>query len=191
MLSEDPNNNVFVRVDIIFGHFNYIIIKYEKRSTRREFGYNFLDNQEKIKKAKIAVIGVGGLGSAASIYMAIAGIGYLLLVDEDRPSLSNLNRQILYGESDLHEKRKPLVAKRKLQELNSQIEIETHSNKIQKDNIEALLQGVDIVMDALDNFETRYLLNEFCVRRKNHSYMLRLKDSTVNSLPSYPVERPV
>lgn len=122
--------------------------------------------QEKLKKAKVAIVGLGGLGSPVSIYLAVAGIGYLSLVDEQRPELSNLNRQILYGEKDLKRKAKPISAKEKLKQLNSQIRIKVCSKRICRENIEDLLNDVDIVVDALDNFETRYLLNEFCVKSR-------------------------
>jgi len=122
--------------------------------------------QEKLKKAKIAIVGLGGLGSAVSMYLTVAGIGYLSLVDEQKPELSNLNRQILYGEEDLNRKAKSASAKEKLKQLNSQIKIKTFSKRICRENIEDLLNDVDIVVDALDNFETRYLLNEFCVKTR-------------------------
>lgn len=120
--------------------------------------------QEKLKKAKVAIVGVGGLGSPISIYLTAAGIGYLFLIDEQKPELNNLNRQILYGEEDLNKKEKSVSAKEKLKQLNSQIKIKTYSKRICRENIEDLLNDVDIVVDALDNFETRYLLNEFCVK---------------------------
>jgi len=122
--------------------------------------------QEKLKKAKVAIVGVGGLGSPISIYLTAAGIGYLFLIDEQKPKLSNLNRQILYGEEDLNKKAKSVSAKEKLKQLNSQIKIKTWAKRICRKNIEDLLNDVDIVVDALDNFETRYLLNEFCVNHR-------------------------
>ncbi len=122
--------------------------------------------QEKLKKAKVAIVGLGGLGSPISIYLTAAGIGQLSLIDEQKPELSNLNRQILYGEEDLDKKAKPVSAKEKLKQLNSEIKVRTYSKRIYKENIEDPLNDVDIVVDALDNFETRYLLNEFCVKNR-------------------------
>ena len=122
--------------------------------------------QEKLKKAKVAIVGLGGLGSPISIYLTVAGIGYLFLVDEQKVKLSNLNRQILYGEEDLNRKAKSVSAKEKLKQLNSQVKIKTSSKRICRKNIEDLLNDIDIVVDALDNFETRYLLNEFCVKSR-------------------------
>ena len=123
-------------------------------------------SQEKLKKARVAIVGVGGLGSPISIYLTTAGIGYLFLIDEQRPELSNLNRQILYGEEDLNKKAKVLSAKEKLKQLNSQVEIKTWAKRISRENAQDLLDDVDIAVDALDNFETRYLLNEFCVNHR-------------------------
>ena len=139
----------------------------EKELTRYDrqimiFGENA---QEKLKKAKVAIVGLGGLGSPISIYLTAAGIGQLLLIDEQKPELSNLNRQILHGEQDLKKKAKTASAREKLNRLNSEINIETYPKRISGENIESLLRDVDIVVDALDNFETRYLLNEFCVKR--------------------------
>ena len=122
--------------------------------------------QEKLKKAKVAIVGLGGLGSPISIYLTAAGIGQLFLIDEQKPELSNLNRQILYGEEDLDKKAKPVLAKEKLRQLNSEIKVRTYSKRIYRENIEDLLNEVDAVVDALDNFETRYLLNEFCVKKR-------------------------
>ncbi|MFQ6066192.1 MAG: ThiF family adenylyltransferase [bacterium] len=122
--------------------------------------------QEKLKKAKVAIVGLGGLGSPIGIYLTAAGVGYLLLIDEQKPELSNLNRQILHGEEDLNKKAKSVSAKEKLKQLNSQTKIKTWAKRISRKNIEDLLDEVDIAVDALDNFETRYLLNEFCVNHR-------------------------
>lgn len=122
--------------------------------------------QEKLKRAKVAVIGIGGLGSPVSIYLTAAGVGHLLLIDEQKPELGNLNRQIIYGEQDLGQKAKVISAKDKLNQLNSEVTVETCSTRISRENIEELLHDVDIAVDALDNFETRYVLNEFCVQSK-------------------------
>ena len=139
----------------------------EKELTRYDrqimiFGENA---QEKLKKAKVAIVGLGGLGSPISIYLTAAGIGQLLLIDEQKPELSNLNRQILHGEPDLEKKVKTASAREKLNRLNSEVSIETYPKRVSGKNIESLLRDVDIAVDALDNFETRYLLNEFCVKR--------------------------
>ncbi|WP_297062211.1 ThiF family adenylyltransferase [Thermococcus sp.] len=117
--------------------------------------------QEKLKRARVAVVGVGGLGSPVAYYLAAAGIGTLLLIDEQEPELSNLNRQILHWEEDINKNPKPLSAKWKLERFNSDIKIETFVGKLTHDNIEEVLEGVDVIVDCLDNFETRFLLDEY------------------------------
>jgi molybdopterin/thiamine biosynthesis adenylyltransferase len=124
------------------------------------------EGQEKLKEAKVAIIGLGGLGSPVAYYLAAAGIGNLLLVDEQIPELSNLNRQILHWEEDVGKRPKTESAKWKLERFNSGIKIETYTGKITKENIDEVLKGVDIVVDCLDNFETRYLLDEYIHQRK-------------------------
>lgn len=123
------------------------------------------DGQEKLKNARVAVIGVGGLGSPVAYYLAAAGVGKIILVDEQTPELSNLNRQILHWEDDLDKNPKPLSAKWKLEKLNSDIKIETFVGHLDGRNIDDVLGDVDVIVDCLDNFETRFLLDDFSRRR--------------------------
>ncbi|CAB48987.1 ThiF family adenylyltransferase [Pyrococcus abyssi] len=120
-----------------------------------------VEGQEKLKKAKVAVVGVGGLGSPVAYYLTAAGVGRILLIDEQVPELSNLNRQILHWEEDLGRNPKPLSAKWKLEKFNSDVKIETFVGKLTEENIEDVLHGVDVIVDCLDNFETRYLLDDY------------------------------
>ncbi|AFK21733.1 ThiF family adenylyltransferase [Pyrococcus sp. ST04] len=122
------------------------------------------EGQEKLKESKVAVVGVGGLGSPVAYYLTAAGVGRILLIDEQVPELSNLNRQILHWEEDLGKNPKPISAKWKLERFNSDVQIETFVGKLSEDNIDDVLKGVDIVVDCLDNFETRYLLDDFVHR---------------------------
>ena len=117
--------------------------------------------QEKLKRSKVAVVGVGGLGSPVAYYLTAAGVGTLLLVDEQKPELSNLNRQILHWEEDLNENPKPLSAKWKLERFNSDVKIETFVGRLTEENVEEILGGVDVVVDCLDNFGTRFLLDDY------------------------------
>jgi len=123
------------------------------------------EGQEKLKKAKVAVVGVGGLGSPVAYYLAAAGIGTLLLIDEQKPELSNLNRQILHWEEDVGKNPKPLSAKWKLERFNSDIRIETFVGKLTAENVEEVLKGVDVIVDCLDNFETRFLLDDYSQKK--------------------------
>ncbi|QDA30402.1 adenylyltransferase [Thermococcus indicus] len=124
------------------------------------------EGQEKLKSSKVAVVGVGGLGSPVAYYLAAAGIGRLLLIDEQEPELSNLNRQILHWEEDLGKNPKPLSARWKLERFNSDIEIETFVGRLSEENIDGVLEGVDVIVDCLDNFETRFLLDDYAQRNR-------------------------
>lgn len=123
------------------------------------------DGQERLKSSKVAVVGVGGLGSPVAYYLAAAGVN-LLLVDDQSPELSNLNRQLLHWEEDIGKRPKALSAKWKLERFNSDIEIETYTGRLDETNIDDVLKNVDILVDCLDNFETRYLLDEYAHRKR-------------------------
>lgn len=121
--------------------------------------------QIKLKEAKVVVAGVGGLGCPASLYLAAAGIGTILLIDKDTFELSNLNRQILGVQRDIG-KCKVEAAQEKLVALNSDINILTNCETITEDNVNELIHGFDIVVDAMDNWETRFLLNRACIQQQ-------------------------
>jgi len=118
-----------------------------------------IEGQERLKKSKVFIAGAGGLGSPISIYLGAAGVGTLKIVDQDIISLSNMNRQILYNSIDIGRK-KAYVAKEKLEALNPEIKVEVVSKTITKDNIFEFIDGVDLIMDAMDNFPARYILND-------------------------------
>jgi len=121
------------------------------------------EGQQKLKQAHVLVAGIGGLGSPAAIYLACAGVGKLTLIDSDAVELSNLNRQILHGEEDIGEK-KVFSAAQKLNKLNSTVELEPLVVRITAEGLPGLLHGIDLVMDCLDSMETRFILNEGCVK---------------------------
>lgn len=144
-----------------------------------EFGYeekerysrqvNFAGLGEKgqhlLAKGRVLILGCGGLGSTAATLLARAGLGYLKLVDRDYMELSNLQRQILYDEHDVKEGLpKVIAAQRKIYEINSMVNVETVIADVNRLNIEELIENVDVVVDASDNFETRFLLNDACVK---------------------------
>jgi len=118
--------------------------------------------QSRLKKAKILIVGTGGLGSPAAFYLAAAGIGTLGLIDDDKVELSNLQRQILHSTDDLGEP-KPCSAGRTLSALNPNIEIITYNKRLNKDNVEDLIKDYDLIVNGVDNFPSRYLLNDACV----------------------------
>ena len=121
------------------------------------------EGQEKLGKSKILIVGAGGLGSPAAIYLAAAGIAHLAIADADEVRLNNLNRQILYNESDLGHL-KVDQAKIHLEKLNSDIFVDP-LGRIDDSNISNLLKEnkYDLVIDGTDNFETRYTVNNACV----------------------------
>ena len=122
------------------------------------------EGQEKLKKATVLVAGCGGLGSPILHYLAVAGIGHIRFVDKDTVEMSNLNRQILHWQRDIG-KAKSQSAEEKLAELNPNIELEAFNTEINAENIDELIQGADIIVDALDNYETRMLLNRAAIRQ--------------------------
>jgi len=117
------------------------------------------EGQEKLKKAKIFIAGAGGLGSPVSIYLAAAGVGKIRIVDCDKVELGNLNRQILYWDEDVG-KKKVDSAREKLRRLNQNVRVESIWETIAEDNILQLVANCDLIIDAMDNFPTRYLLNK-------------------------------
>lgn len=119
--------------------------------------------QKKLKQAKVLIVGVGGLGSPIATYLAGAGVGTLGLVDDDVVSVSNLQRQVLYSEAEVGLP-KSIQAKKRLNALNSEIKIESYSVRLTADNAEEIISQYDIVVDGCDNFTTRYLINDTCVK---------------------------
>lgn len=115
--------------------------------------------QEKLKRAKVFIAGVGGLGSPVSIYLTAAGVGHLRMVDHDRVDLTNLNRQVVHWSGDVG-KRKVESAQEKLNKLNPNVTVETLSATISEENASELITGFDLIVDAMDNLRTRYLLNK-------------------------------
>ncbi len=122
------------------------------------------DGQEKLKKTSAFIAGAGGLGSVISIYMAAAGFGRIRIVDCDVVETSNLNRQILHWNCDIG-RSKAESAEETLRSINPEIKVESLSLMICEDNINELLEDCDLIMDAMDNFQTRYLLNRMALRK--------------------------
>lgn len=123
------------------------------------------EGQRKFAGARVAIVGLGALGSVQAELLARAGVGGLRLIDRDFVELSNLQRQTLYDESDAEQGLpKAVAAARRLQRVNSDIGIEPVVGDLSPGNIEELLEGVELILDATDNFETRYLINDFAVR---------------------------
>uniref|UniRef100_A0A7V4LCK1 HesA/MoeB/ThiF family protein n=1 Tax=Desulfobacca acetoxidans TaxID=60893 RepID=A0A7V4LCK1_9BACT len=119
------------------------------------------EGQERLKSGKVLVVGAGGLGSAALLYLAAAGVGRLMVVDGDRVELSNLQRQILHSTADLG---RPKVesAQESLNRLNPHCAVEVCARRLDADNVSHTLSGWDLVLDCSDNFPTRFVVAECC-----------------------------
>jgi len=121
--------------------------------------------QRKLKAAHVVVAGIGGLGSPASSYLAAAGVGHITIIDSQRVELSNLNRQVIHWEPDIG-RSKVESAIEKLTAMNSKIKVDAIFERITSKNVDRLIKGEDVVVDGMDNYHTRYLLNEACVRNR-------------------------
>lgn len=122
------------------------------------------EGQEKLKKGKVVVAGAGGLGSAVLIYLAAAGVGYIRVIDSDKVETTNLNRQVLYTDQDIG-RRKARAAAERLEFLNHDIRVEPIVDVIGEDNVMDLVEGC-LIVDAMDNLPTRFLLNRGALKRK-------------------------
>ncbi len=123
------------------------------------------EGQKKLLASKVLLVGCGALGSASAVSMVRSGIGHLIIVDQDIPELVNLHRQFLYDEENMKERiPKAIVAADKLAKMNSQVKIEPVVAELRSENIEKIAQGVNLVIDGTDNLQTRYLINDFCVK---------------------------
>ena len=132
--------------------------RFEKQIILKKIGSA---GQKKIKNAKVLIIGMGGLGCPLLTYLASSGICNIGVVDDDKIELSNLNRQILFNSSDLG-KYKVIQAKSKIKKIYNKIKIKTYKTKVKFQNIKSILKNYDIICDGTDNFQTRYLVNDFC-----------------------------
>ncbi|HEX6558807.1 MAG TPA: HesA/MoeB/ThiF family protein, partial [Longimicrobiales bacterium] len=129
-----------------------------------------LAGQLRLKRSSALVVGAGGLGSPVALYLAAAGVGRIGIIDFDRIDPTNLQRQILYGSSDIG-KDKVDVATKRLRDLNPEIEIVAWNTQLTSENALEILRDYDVVIDGTDNFPTRYLVNDACVLlRKPYIY---------------------
>ena len=133
--------------------------KYYCSISLKEIG---LEGQEKLLNSKVLVVGAGGLASSALMYLASSGVGYIGIIDDDIISLDNLPRQVLYNSSDVG-KKKVSVAKKRLKALNPDVNVKVFDERLTKDNAKRILKKFDIIIDCVDNFETKFLINDTCV----------------------------
>lgn len=141
--------------------------------------------QEKLGQGRVLVIGAGGLGSPAAMYLAAAGVGTIGIADGDRVELSNLQRQVIHGTPDLG---RPKVesARERMLHINPGVRVQCHGERLTAENIGAILAGYDFVLDATDNFETKFLINDSCLAARvpySHGGILRYQGQTMTVLP--------
>jgi molybdopterin/thiamine biosynthesis adenylyltransferase len=161
-----------------------IIDRYARQTL---FGPIGKDGQERLKASSVTIVGCGALGTGLASNLARAGVGRIVIADRDYIELNNLQRQILFDEEDIARGLpKAIAAAEKLRRINSEITIEPLVEDINADGIEALVQESDLVLDATDNFETRYLLNDTCIKYGRpwiYSGVIASYGVTMNILP--------
>ena len=121
-----------------------------------------IEGQQKIMDSTMLIIGMGGLGSPTALYLAASGVGHIIIADFDQVELSNLQRQIIHGTSDIGDD-KVNSAKTKMLEINPNIKVTIANEIVHTDNLASLIKDVDIVLDGTDNFESRFEINKACV----------------------------
>ena len=143
---------------ITLSHFK----RFEKQIILKKIG---ISGQKKILLSSVLVVGVGGLGCPLITYLAASGVGKIGIVDFDKIEISNLNRQTLFGANDLG-KLKVMQAKKNINRLNKKVEIITYKKKLSSKNVKNIFKKFDIICDGTDNFNTRYLINDYCKKNK-------------------------
>ena len=133
-------------------------LRYSRQIILKEFGH---EGQKKLRQSKVLVVGAGGLGSPALMYLATAGVGTIGVADFDTVGISNLNRQIIHDTYDLG-KKKVDSAEETLKRLNPETDVIKHTLRLNIDNVEEIVGGYDVVIDATDNFTARYLVSDCC-----------------------------
>ncbi|MDH5560666.1 MAG: HesA/MoeB/ThiF family protein [Deltaproteobacteria bacterium] len=144
-----------------------------------------LDGQEKLANSKVLIIGAGGLGSPAALYLAGAGIGTIGIVDNDTVDLSNIHRQIAHFTKDVNVSKVESAAE-KMQAINPDVEIITYKDFVTSENIVEIIRGYDFVLDGTDNFSAKFLINDACVMENipySHGGILRFTGQAMTVIP--------
>ena len=138
------------------------IDRYSRQIILKKIG---VTGQKKLLKSSVLIIGAGGLGSPISIYLAASGIGIIGIIDKDKVEVSNLHRQIIFDTNDI-KKDKSFVAIKKLKKINPDLKLKYFQKKITSKNINKFAKNFDIIVDGSDNFRTRFLINDYCLKNK-------------------------
>ena len=158
--------------------------------------------QKKILSSKILIVGVGGLGCPAAENLVRAGVGTIGLIDNDIVNLSNIHRQSLFNSKDV-KKQKVNVAAKKLKEINPFTKIETYNFRLDEKNIENIIKDYELIIDGSDNFKTKFLLNDYCIKFKKklvtgaiskfdgHVFTFDFKDKKTVSLKNFYQEKEI
>ena len=157
--------------------------RYSRHFVLREIG---VSGQKKLLQSRVLVIGAGGLGSGAIMHLAAAGVGVLGIADYDRVDLSNLQRQTIHRTRDVGTE-KVLSAKRAVEELNPDVTVQLHSQRMTVDNIQGIIEQYDFVLDCTDRFETKFLINDACVLSKkaySHAGAVRFEGQAMTYVPT-------
>lgn len=168
---------------------NEEINRYDRQIILQQIG---IDGQRKLKNAKILIIGAGGLGSSVALYLAGAGVGTIGIVDANNVSISNLQRQIIHNTENI-DLNKAESAKVALQKLNDKITVKAYPYFLTAENAERIISEYDFIIDATDNFETKFLINDTCVLLKKpfcHAGIMRFEGQVMTYVPKeYPCYR--
>ena len=141
--------------------------------------------QKKLLSSKVLIIGIGGLGSAAGLYLAAAGIGTIGIADYDKVELTNIQRQVIHFTSDI-DTEKVDSAKAKIQAINPDVIVQTHQTRVTAENISAIIRQYDFIIDGTDNFPAKFLVNDACYFEKkpfSHAGILRFDGQLITILP--------
>ena len=138
------------------------IDRYSRQIVLKKIG---VIGQKRLLKSSVLIVGAGGLGAPIAIYLAALGIGRIGIVDKDNIVMSNLSRQIIFETNDIN-KKKSSTAIHKLRKINPDIQLESYNNNLTKININRILKNFDLIVDGSDNFRTRFLINDYCLKNK-------------------------
>lgn len=156
--------------------------RYARQLSLKEIGY---DGQEKLRNGRVLIIGAGGLGSPAAMYLAASGVGTIGIADADEVDITNLQRQIIHQTKDLG-RPKVISAKETMTAINPEVTVNAYQMRADKTNISQLIADYDIVLDACDNFETKFLINDACVSLRKpfvHAGILRFQGQLMTYVP--------